>query len=99
MESAIAVRGAMAIPPPAFFVAFIRTVGGCVRLLSGRHGAVGREVQPAARRLPPPAVCVGAAWSANARRSVGSGDTFKRTNWMASCSAACLVRRGVAALP
>ena len=95
MESAIAVRGAMVIHPPAFFVAFIRTVGGCVRLLSGRHGAVDREVQPAAPRL----VCVGAAWSANARRSVGSGDTFKRTNWMASCSAACLVRRGVAALP
>ena len=53
MESAIAVRGAMVIHPPAFFVAFVRTVGGCVRLLSGRHGAVGREVQPAALRLPP----------------------------------------------
>ena len=53
MESAIEVRGAMAIHPPAFFVAFIRTVGGCVRLLSGRHGAVDREVQPAATRLPP----------------------------------------------
>ena len=62
MESAIAVRGAMVIHPPAFFVAFIRTVGGCVRLLSGRHGAVDREVQPAALRL----VCVGAARSANA---------------------------------
>ena len=62
MESAIAVRGAMVIHPPAFFVAFIRTVGGCVRLLSGRHGAVDREVQPAALRLPPD-------WSAVALRS------------------------------
>ena len=34
-------------------MAFIRTVGGCVRLLSGRHGAVDREVQPAAPRLAP----------------------------------------------